>query len=589
MSKRRTNNKTNFFDYSLDKIKEEENFIRDNLYKNEYSDHKMNKEPFYDLIRIDEKIWFEICSRILNIKKDNSLYFSNSVMNMRKYVTRSWSEIEEIAKNNDIKKYFGDNSENIYIAGGSALSVLFDYKSKDVDFFTIKELLPNEIKVDNYKITEGAINFGKNNQLIKRLYKTPHEIIHSFDIDCCCVMLNEKGYIYGTKRFIYSLTHGYNTVDFNYFSPSYEWRLIKYATRGFSIKIPNVINCENDTSLYEDTAEGVCFPDSIWKIAEIRDILQGSMLKSLLMNAEGIEKILITSAIASSNKGENTVRSMLNLELSDYEVDTTKGDKLKGLLNTSVGQFYISGSLGHDKEGKVNSYNGKLKLINQNDSEDYLNNLCGDKEDIRDVQEFSLEFHTILFNIIFSEYRYIKPGGQATSTYHQIVLEDPDVWFTIDKLDLLNKSLRTLLYFKNVNRAPNLYDEKIYFFADIEEYDQNNDPTKLFSYHLARLFLNNKIYNNFNDITVNSIKINLGDTRVYSLTYNKKEYIVENNNISGILKAIEEINSKYKILQDEDYQLLKALKIRSQENENAPNFNRRYTKSYPKIEIRQSI
>lgn len=42
---------------NLEQIKLEENTIRDNLYKDEYSQHGMNTDPYYNLVEINEDVW----------------------------------------------------------------------------------------------------------------------------------------------------------------------------------------------------------------------------------------------------------------------------------------------------------------------------------------------------------------------------------------------------------------------------------------------------------------------------------------------------------------------------------------------------
>ena len=277
----------------LETIKMEENLIRDNLYKPEYDTHAMSTDPYYNLIEITEPVWLNICISILQIKEDRTLYFPKARLRLRKRITRSWEDIVKLAKTNKIQHYFGDNADNVFMAGGSALATLLTVPATDVDYFSTKEIRPDEIKSEfnKFEVTPHLINFDYKRQLIKRLYKVPHEIVHSFDIDCCAVLINRRGQIYGSKRFVYSLINGYNTVDFNYFSPSYEWRLIKYSNRGFSVYIRGVLNCEGADSLYTKTDQGLCIPDAIWGFADIDDILMTNNIilliyKSIRVNNE---------------------------------------------------------------------------------------------------------------------------------------------------------------------------------------------------------------------------------------------------------------------------------------------------------------
>ena len=78
-------------------------------------------------------------------------------------------------------------------------------------------------------------------QFIKRIYSSPSEIIHGFDIDSSCILFDiNSNSFYTTKRGYYSLTNKTNIINFNKLSPSYEYRLIKYFKRGYNIYIPQI-------------------------------------------------------------------------------------------------------------------------------------------------------------------------------------------------------------------------------------------------------------------------------------------------------------------------------------------------------------
>eukprot|EP01038_Epipyxis_sp_PR26KG_P008038 gene8038-10893_t len=80
-------------------------------------------------------------------------------------------------------------------------------------------------------------------QIIRRLYTCPAQIILGFDVDCCCILTTLDGELYITERGAYSLNKGYNMLNFDRLSPSYEYRLAKYnKKRGFAIWIPLFIH-----------------------------------------------------------------------------------------------------------------------------------------------------------------------------------------------------------------------------------------------------------------------------------------------------------------------------------------------------------
>mgnify|MGYP006908214950 CR=1 FL=1 len=89
--------------------------------------------------------------------------------------------------------------------------------------------------------TSNAVTFiqGKEEyQLILRLYRTPSEILHGFDVDSCCFGWDGQR-LWMTQRALYAICNEVNTVNFDRLSPSYERRLAKYGTRGVAVKVPN--------------------------------------------------------------------------------------------------------------------------------------------------------------------------------------------------------------------------------------------------------------------------------------------------------------------------------------------------------------
>jgi hypothetical protein len=101
--------------------------------------------------------------------------------------------------------------------------------------------------------TRNALSFkylGEEIQYILRLYQTPSEILHGFDVDCCAVGYDGEN-IWMTQRCLSALVHGYNTFSFKRLSPSYEWRLVKYSTRGMPVNVPGLNSDNFDRSAME--------------------------------------------------------------------------------------------------------------------------------------------------------------------------------------------------------------------------------------------------------------------------------------------------------------------------------------------------
>lgn len=153
--------------------------------------------------------------------------------------------------------------DGMYLAGGAALHMAgFSKKYSDFDlFFTNKKscyfllensirpviITGNSISLNTPLKTDKTIRFGPrrgqpiyktiNTQCILRLYKSPSEIVHGFDLDCCGILYDGKK-LWCTKRCKYALENRVNWFDPKRASPSYAYRLSKYNTRGFQLKLP---------------------------------------------------------------------------------------------------------------------------------------------------------------------------------------------------------------------------------------------------------------------------------------------------------------------------------------------------------------
>lgn len=237
--------------YDLALVIEED--MRANMYKN---NDKKYREPYYGLTLIDENLWSRF--KIGEYDSHDLLFKSNP---MKK---SDWNQI--ITGLNNLR--YLTSMKGVFIAGGAIFSILFDLPIKDIDVFlyglseteaidTIRRISDyfklfgdDDKSIGNCTRTANAITFnnirtkyieaeaGTEIQIILRLYQTPSEVIHGFDVDCCCLGYDGNN-VWMTQRAYYAFTNGYNTVNFNRLSPSYELRLSKYGTRGMSVKIPN--------------------------------------------------------------------------------------------------------------------------------------------------------------------------------------------------------------------------------------------------------------------------------------------------------------------------------------------------------------
>ena len=251
----------------------------------------LNYDPKYFLISEEEKIYrnlkdFDHCIDITDdtelLKKTKKLSEScfpgeNTLPEKIKgYPSRIKDSIFDL---------FYEFKDNIIIAGGAALSLYYSkynraISSSDVDIFFInctperaleiiraiesKSVATGENKmlftINRTRNTEHAYTLYKTYhpnptisypiyveiQFIKRIYSSPSEIIHGFDVDSCCILATMDKKYYTTKRGYYALQHKYNTVNFNHLSPSYEYRCLKYLDRTFNLYIPQMSQLKNN-------------------------------------------------------------------------------------------------------------------------------------------------------------------------------------------------------------------------------------------------------------------------------------------------------------------------------------------------------
>jgi hypothetical protein len=283
-----------------------ENNMRKNMYNLDYVLHYMNTNKYYGLNILDQAKWYSLKVGIPSIK---NLLFDFVPLNKNK-----WIDIQ--IKLNEFGELITALGGNCLIAGGKIFTALFNngnvydiptkHKNErnDVDIFiygcTQKEAeskivklakylsitykkngyslklvrTKNAFTIQVYRQREYAIDY----QIILRLYKSPSEILHGFDVDSCCMGYDGENILF-TNRCMYSLLKGYNTVNFERLSPSYEFRLAKYGTRGVAIHIPNFNKSKVNQSKLEAYHEYTKYEDSYNK--EVRSYFECKDLKGL--------------------------------------------------------------------------------------------------------------------------------------------------------------------------------------------------------------------------------------------------------------------------------------------------------------------
>lgn len=155
------------------------------------------------------------------VSKDIDLFIYGSIDEANQIVKRVLNHIIVYAKADCVQRSRKkcDISPDIYEIDISQVSI------DDIDVKFIKR--KNTITVTEYNI-----------QIILRLYSSPSEIIHGFDLGSSAVGFDGKD-LYFTSLSKFAYEYGCNIVDTTRRSTTYERRLIKYFDRGFEIILPH--------------------------------------------------------------------------------------------------------------------------------------------------------------------------------------------------------------------------------------------------------------------------------------------------------------------------------------------------------------
>lgn len=329
---------------------------------------------------------------------------------------------------------------NILLGGGSVTNAILDNNIRtDYDFFIyglseeeanakIRKCLEVLCQDDQYcchKISRSthSITCGREYQFILRIYSSISEILHGFDVDSCCTGFDGKN-VYLTRRADYALKHMINVVDFDRMSPTYETRLIKYMSRGFSVYVP----------------------DFSWDQIAIQKIPEYVELMKFWRNK--IEEV----QWQMNTKSTITIGSLTIMDL-EQEVEFKKEkaevlrklkserrealSPLQGIEKIIYSYFYRINLSNSDyaEKGKYDEYSEELPInyrINGKGQVVYYEITIRTKKELSDKLNSIFNFPDMPKSTILPtkvEWKTTAPGDQVTSTFHQLVLNDLSTWY----------------------------------------------------------------------------------------------------------------------------------------------------------------
>ena len=251
--------------------------------------------------------------------------------------------------------------------------------------------------------SKNAITFQhcrkqKEYQIILRLYSTPSEILHGFDVDCCSIGYDGEN-IWITQRALYSVMNGYNTVNFERLSPSYEVRLVKYSTRGMKVYIPGFnaknVNLDELEKFHNTTMNTEFGPRQSNRYYFIGELA-------------GIDKLLyLNHRVEKFNFNGSTLAAIrnLNVDSSDYSYQTRGGRQGQSIM--SIIQFISSNAKEH--QSKADRYLPIIKNLSKIINNEYIKNAALVKSNvydssIKDNDQLKEMLRTIInYRSLFSE------------------------------------------------------------------------------------------------------------------------------------------------------------------------------------------
>ena len=306
--------------------------------------------------------------------------------------------------------------------------------------------------------TANALSFKTQTaeyQIILRLYRSPSEILHGFDVDCCSLGWDGKT-LWMTQRALYSICNGYNTVNFGRLSPSYEYRLAKYGARGVAVKIPqfkrNQLDREALEEHFDSTLKRVPYgprdPETgereikghhvVTDYRQLRDPRKKMALKGLDI------LVYLDFQVEKRNYRQHTLNAIQTLaeKSSDYSGRPFKnnyglsiGEIIDRLVDTKDNYPEYSERYMQYFGGEVVEFYFDTNLFPRCRQFDFVRTYGPKEERLKLLCDIPSQIYDGLAIVRpwmlprRLEWKTIHPGEQMTGTFHKTVLEDQTVWY----------------------------------------------------------------------------------------------------------------------------------------------------------------
>jgi len=385
-----------------------------------------HRRGYKSLIPVIEKVIETQLEALITLGKHGTTQSSKDITETLK---EQRMQLHEISRSMLEDKYHPSTS-NLLIPRDTSIEEFYLQKTSEVALKRTK----NAISLVEY------IHFGMREiQVILRLYQTMSEVLHGFDVDSACVGYDGTD-IWITQRCYYALTHGFNTVNFNRLSPSYEYRLAKYGARGMAVHVPNFKRAQaknirveefylNNSEFVAVTAEyGEAFYTSAFEYnsREFRKL-------------RGLDRLLVLEFVRHKNRMSQRNRiAFENLAASESDYEKVYKQRTP-MSNYTCETLNILG-IKLPPEDDFCKHHGIIGYPLKSDRLDGIS-IRVDVDHLNVIEnnlllDVPVEVYKSLRNRLNGEmiprtitFKTISPGEQATGTFQKIVLADTRAWY----------------------------------------------------------------------------------------------------------------------------------------------------------------
>ena len=476
------------FNIDFWKVKLQDNWIRDNFYK-----YELYNDPYYGLTEIPivnplkipleplhkKKVVNPLRSKSTFMSAVSSLHPMPLISNFNSFkISKDTPDIgddfrPEFSLDNKIVKKQIECKGYLYAAGGACLYMAgMSEKFSDVDLFPTGK----QIAIDYINNLKGDVTYRHNHvafwgssagiehiavlrtkntiettgwydrilgskkfQIILRLYKSPSEIVHGFDVDCVGILYDGEK-LWATKRALYAMEHKINHFDPCRSSPSYAYRLSKYQARGFSMYLPHL-----DTSLVNG--------DKVQEmLRKIEDIYFQMDLYDEDHYHENIEGNVISDPYETLMRAAEFFKEKKDISIGEFSEYIDKIDNIRKVSNKygSMIRWIIGKESGSNMREIIpcdpvsililsSIYGIHTSLWSQSD---YNPNW---KNDLRNKRDNNISISDIITNLVWKEQ---NPMEQVTSTFYPTPIDGEESsmydWYSTSPL-LSNEDMPWIL------------------------------------------------------------------------------------------------------------------------------------------------